>query len=156
MNSTYKMSIKKYALVAISLLIPSLSSCMPVDYSGELVNGYTLYRTSGISIGIDSPNEGILFIDNITRINIENDLIFGKISELEPELQRFVRDQQNPGYFIVDTETDDFVLALSQKEWLERLAENDISEEPVLLRPSSFRDEPALVTMLKAILRISS
>lgn len=124
---------------------------MPVDYSGDLANGYTLIKTSSISYAISPTNRSILLNEYITGINAKGNIIFGKIGALTPDQQRLVQDDRHPGYFIVDTNTGSFVLGLEEQEWLEELSKAGISE-PILRRPSSFRDEPALITALRAII----
>jgi hypothetical protein len=145
--------VRQLRKLTLALALSSCLSCMPVDYEGDLVNGYKIVKTSGISYVITYPSSSVsVHTENITGINVKGDFIFGRIDPLKPELQRLVINKRNPGYFIVNTKTHSYQLGLEKKEWLDELKKVGIDREPVLRRPSSFREELAPITALKAII----
>lgn len=149
------MQIKKVTHWILLLLYLAIISCgcLPVDYEGKLPNGYILGRNNNLSLVIFSRKSGSSFSEEyITKMNIKEDIVFGKIDTIPPDLQRLViRQKRHPGYFILDTKTGLFQLGLEKQKWLEELEKLGISEEPTLMSPSAFRNEPAIVTIVKAI-----
>ena len=147
--------IKKIANLALILLFLStiLCSCLPVDYEGDLPNGYKLGKSNSLSLGVFSMKNRSGFSEEyITKMNIKGNIVFGKIDLVPPNLQRLVvGEKRHPGYFILDTKTGLSQLGLERQKWLEELKKVGISEEPTLIPPSAFRNEPAIVTMIKAI-----
>ncbi|QYO63755.1 hypothetical protein [Leptolyngbya sp. 7M] len=114
-------------------------ACMPIDYEGNLVNGYKIVKTSGISFAITYPGTTVLVPEEyITGINVKGDIIFGRIDPLTPELQRLVEGKQHPGYFIVNTKTHTYQLGLGKQEWLDELKKAGVLKEPILYNPVYF------------------
>ena len=143
----------KLALTLMFLLTSSYG-CLPVDYVGDLPNGYKVGKNNSTSISIFSTKDQTGFSkEYITRMNVRGSIVFGKIETIPPEPQRrVVGEKRHPGYFILNTETGLYQLGLERQNWLKELRKVGILEEPTLIRPSAFRNEPALVTMLKAII----
>lgn len=143
-----------FGIILITLLLTSLYGCLSIDYEGDLQNGYKVGKTSSLSFGIFSNKNGSGFSrEYITGINVKGNIVFGKIDVVPKKLQRLVSgEKRHPGYFILDTKTDLYRLGLEKQEWLKELRKVGILEEPILIQPSEFRNEPALVTMIKAII----
>lgn len=145
--------VRQLSKLTLILALSSCLGCMPIDYEGNLVNGYKIVKTSGISYVIAYPDSSIsVYTENITGINVKGNFIFGKIDPLKPELQRLVTNKRNPGYFILDTKKHAYRLGLDKQEWLNELNKVGIDREPVLRRPSYFRSELAPITALRAIM----
>jgi hypothetical protein len=139
--------------LSLIIILSICVACVPIDYEGNLINGYKLFKTNSISIAIISSGGSVLIPEeHITDINAKGDFIFGRIEPLTPEQQQLVKDERHPGYFIVNTRTRFFQSGLKKEEWLDELRKIGIETEPVLQQPSSFRNESALITALKAII----
>lgn len=135
--------------VVITLLL--LVKCTPFDYEGKLPNGYELVKTNSSEIVVTS-RRSVVFAGDINQMGVRENLVFGKIDELPPEIKRNrLNDDSDgpPGYFILDTRTGSFQLGLAKGEWLSRLEKLGISGEPALRGPTVFADEPRFITIFK-------
>lgn len=128
--------------------------CTPLDYEGELPNGYKLFKANSTEIGISRGL--ILFTGDINEMNVKGDLVFGKVDELPPEIQknRIRKIEAPPGYFILNTRTGSLQLGLDEQKWLSELRKTGVLEKPALMMPTAFAEEPLLITTLKFILAL--
>lgn len=153
LRGTFKNMIQRLSRLTLILALSICLGCMPIDYEGNLTNGYRVFKSNSLSISITSSDgSAIISEEYITRINVKGGFIFGRIDPLKPELQRLVINKRHPGYFIVNTKNRSYRLGLEKQEWLNELKKVGIDKEPVLWRPSSFRNELAPITALRAII----
>lgn len=90
----------------------------------------------------------------VSELNVKGDIVFGEVKAL-PSKSLVPPDERGiPGYFILNTKTDSIQSGLERQEWLERLKQAGVTEEPSLRTSSSFRKEPAVVTIIKVVLRL--
>jgi hypothetical protein len=139
-------------LWGIFIMLMLLVKCTPFDYEGELSNGYRLDKFNSSEIGISHGL--IIFKGDINWMNVKDNLVFGKVDELPPEIQRTrtSKSEAPPGYFILDTKTGLHRLGLEKEGWLRELDKVGISKEPNLKMPTAFASEPFLITVFKLII----
>jgi hypothetical protein len=124
------------ALVSTLLLLTGLLEGCNADYGRHLPNGYAIYCTNGYTTVIDSPRvttirrgntisrKSTVVESKVVGIAVHGALVIGLVeaspnSELGPG---------TPGYFIVDTATDEVSVGLNETEWTARLSEMGITD----------------------------
>lgn len=117
------------SVICLGLLI----SCG--DYSVSLPNGYSLARIYSGAILIHHTSKGVVINANVDRYKVLDEFIVGHVTlaELTPE-----RNYSKPGYFIINTKTNEVKEGLDKQVWLETLKKMKIMSEPDLSKPSRF------------------
>jgi hypothetical protein len=130
------------AMIAISLLA-MLTGCT-VDYEAPLIGEYRIIRTSANSIGVYGPmrtlarREGFVSLTScyagplVDGIDVIDHLIVGPARMVEGS-----HGCSNPGYFVIDTATEEHWLELPKDEFDARC--KSLGIVPVFKSPSQFR-----------------
>jgi hypothetical protein len=104
------------------------------DYSVQLPGGYSLERVYGQTVLISRPyHEGVIINASVDDYAVVGRLIVGhvRLADQAPE-----SDYSKPGYFIIDTQTNEAKQGLDKNSWLQALKDAGVSGEPKLHRPS--------------------
>jgi len=139
MQRTITESLIVGALVLVHLVwLAGCDSVLPQgDYSARLPNGYRLVRTNAPTVCIwspDGPSATVVVPAKIVEIGVHEALVMGRV-EYSPDSDPPVVNAV--GYFILDTNSGDVEMKLSEEEFYKNLKERGLADHPKLARPSA-------------------
>jgi hypothetical protein len=115
------------------IAISSLLGCVGCHRTPPLPGGYTVFRASSHEVGLSGGKyKSIVAGPKLIQVGSSGTLIFGEIA-LRPGVPPSESD--TPGFFILDTTTEAIQKGLTREDWLKKLHEAGIAEEPGLQRP---------------------
>jgi hypothetical protein len=118
-------------LVLLSLLV-TLIGC---DYRLSLSGGFQIVRFSSGDFCLVDESRRIVVGPTIVGYKELNHLVVGNAAPLKDGSDWCL----HPGYFLVDTQTNERLLGLSREQWVEALEKRGVSSPPKLYRPNRLR-----------------
>jgi hypothetical protein len=130
-----KLRMPRSILLAFVLVTVIGAMSCGAEYPVELPGSYQLDQVHSGAVAITHPATGIVIYASVDGYAVVGSVIVGHVSQAKRDPER---EFSRPGYFIIDTRTNDAKQGLDKNSWLESLRSLGVMSEPKLHKPSRF------------------
>ena len=119
--------VKNRNLIFIIILL--IYGCHKYEFTIDLQNGYKLWRVSESELYIGNSEDVFVVGPRVESLEIAGDYIIGLV--IEPKKFNSSMDIK-PGYFLINTISNNVIKGLTKKEWDDKLKTYGITNKPNL------------------------
>lgn len=116
------------------ILTPILDIVLGRNYDITLPNGYSLNRVQEKEMFMTDSDDTIVISPNIDEYKVSDDIVIGHVSV--EDVQTDNTGYSKPGYFLVDTQTDEIKQGLREGVWRGTFSRYGIDRDYELSKPS--------------------